>query len=75
MDIDPARIPLWIRRADRRRRLLALGVSLDEQSRTPTRILDEILAVDSTYAEAEKDSYDRQVQETERGTNKFGQGR
>jgi hypothetical protein len=73
MDIDPARIPLWIRRADRRRRLLALGVSLDEQSRTSTRMLDEILAVDSTYNEAEKDSYDRQSQEAERG--KFGGGR
>lgn len=74
MDIDPARIPLWIRRADRRRRLLALGVSLDEQSKTSTRLLDEILAVDNTYNEAEKDSYDRQAAAAERGGSKFGGG-
>lgn len=69
------RIPMWIRRADRRRRLLALGVSLDEQARTPIRILDEILAVDSTYAEAEKDASDRHMKNAEREQGKLGQGR
>lgn len=68
------RIPLWIHRAERRRRLLALGVSLTEQQTFSTRELDEILAVQQTHQDAENDAQKKQSDSMD-GQHKLGGGR
>lgn len=45
--MPPQLIPWWVRRANRRRTLLGLGVSLTEQAAYPARELDELLRVNT----------------------------
>lgn len=67
MSVDPKEIPPWIHKANRRRRLLSLGVSLDEQRNYSIRELDELIAVDEIFQEAAKDEQDRQARQARSG--------
>lgn len=65
--MDDRAFPGWLRRAMRRRRLLALGVSLSEQMATATRELDAILAVENVAVQVENDRMERARREAEHG--------
>ena len=46
---------MWVRRAARRRALLAMGMSLTEQRDTPEQDIAELLAVHAVYVQVENE--------------------